>query len=676
MLLKYVDLNQGFIFAQNTSYLWAFLAFILGAILLFFRIFFNFFKRIFWIVVIILLVWVMIGGLVMHGKVNKNKVIVLGIDALDYTIAKDLINKGLLPNLAQLAKNGSFSPLTTTNPSESVVAWSTFATGLNPANHGVFDFVMRKPQDYSLYLALNEIVNLGRKPITKLYRKGKTLWSILSEKNIQSYFYFCPNTFPADPLKGIMLSGMGTPDVLGNMGSFTFYTSKPLSNDDTDSRGKIIQIKTYQNVINTDIIGPKFSKNDFAETLKIPLKITLSAKEEKILLSFQGQNVSLKTGQWSQWHRISFPGGSFKKLYGIIKFYLKSISPVFQLYVSPINFDPLNPPFAISYPKNYSKKLASKIGLYYTQGMPHDTWALSENRIDEKTFLEHVDEILNEREKILKTELKNFKTGLFFFYFDTLDAIQHMFWRYTDPASPLYEKNNAYSNVIENYYKKIDAIVGEVLKNIDPNTTVLVISDHGFNSFRESVHLNRWLLENGYLFLNEDQTETKEFLEGINWNKTKAYAIGFGGIYLNKIGREAQGIVTEQEAQNLKLKIKEGLLRIKNSKNQPAINNVYTQEEIFIGSYSDDAPDLFVGFAKGFRASWQTAVGGVPTALMEDNKRKWSGDHLIDPILVPGVIFINKKVELINPSIVDIAATLLHIFGLDKAEKTDGKSLI
>ncbi len=676
MLLKYVDLNQGFIFAQNTSYLWAFLAFILGGILLFFRNFFIFFKRIFKIVVIILLVLIIIGGFIMHRKVNKNRVIVLGIDALDYTIAKDLINQGELPNLAQLALNGNFSPLATTNPSESVVAWSSFATGLNPANHGIFDFVMRTPEDYSLYLSLNEISSLGRKPVTKLYRKGKTLWNILSKENIQSYFYFCPNTFPADSLKGTLLSGMGTPDILGNMGSFTFYTSKPLTKNDANSRGKIIQIEKYQNTINTNLLGPKFLKNNSTETLKIPLKITLSAKEQTIFLSFQGQNISLKTNQWSQWQRISFSVSPLKKLHGIIKFYLKSIAPDFQLYVSPINFDPLDPPFAISYPKNYSKKLAAKIGFYYTQGMPADTWALSENRIDEKAFLEHVDEILNEREKILKTELKNFKTGLFFFYFDTLDVVQHMFWRYTDPQSPLYEKNSPYSQVITNYYKKIDTMIGETLKNTSSNTLMLVISDHGFSEFREAVHLNRWLLENGYLSLEEGTTEVKDFLEGVDWSKTKAYAIGFGGIYLNKIGRETRGTVTESESQDLKLKIKTELLKIKNSKNQPVINSVYLQEDAFKGKYSDNAPDLFVGFARGFRASWQTAVGGVPTTLLEDNKKKWSGDHLIDPILVPGVIFINKKITLTNPAIIDIAPTLLHIFNLDKTNKTDGKSLI
>lgn len=612
----------------------------------------------------------------MQKSANQNRVIVLGIDALDYSIVKDLMKKGLLPNLSRLAEMGSFSPLAATNPSESAVAWNSFATGLNPANHGVFDFVMRNPSNYSLYLALNEITTAAGQTKVNLYRKGKTLWNLLSEKNIPNYFYFCPNTFPAEPLKGNMLSGMGTPDLSGNMGRYIFYTSKELTQNDPESRGTIIQVAAINNIINTQVVGPKISRADFVDSLKEPIKITLFPKENEILIYLQGQKITLKAGLWSNWCKISFSTGPFKKLHGIFKFYLTSLSPDFKLYLSPINFDPAQPLYPISYPHNYSKKLSAKTGPYHTQGMPHDTWALSDGRIDEQAFLEHVDDIFTERKKILDSGLNNFKGGLFFFYFDTLDVVQHMFWRYTDPQSPLYEKNSPYKDTTVNYYKKIDALVGEILKNSKPDTTILVISDHGFSSFRESVHLNRWLLENGYLVLEKGKTETKDFLEGIDWTKTKAYAIGFGGIYLNKVGRESEGIVGEAEVAALKLKIREGLLKLKNSKGQPAINNVYTQEEAFAGRYSNDAPDLFVGFAKGFRASWQTALGGVPAKLIEANKRKWSGDHLIDPVLVPGVIFINKKINLKSPSMVDIAPTLLHLFNYDKKEKMDGKSLI
>ncbi|MFH1397173.1 MAG: alkaline phosphatase family protein [Candidatus Omnitrophota bacterium] len=611
----------------------------------------------------------------MHKTVNKNKVIVLGVDAFDYTIADDLMKKGKLPNLLSLKEKGSFSALATTIPSESVVAWSSFATGLQPGNHGVFDFVMRNPAQYSLYLALNEITYVDGKPITRLYRKGRTIWNILSDTKVPGSMYFCPNTFPPDPVTGKMLSGMGTPDIQGNMGRFSFYTTKPQSADDADSRGRIIHVNLDRGIIDTEIYGPKKTKDSVIGALKVPLKITVLPKEGKAICYFQGQKITLINNEWSGWQKIVFKAGFLTKLRGIFKFYLKSIAPDFELYVSPINFDPRQPFLPVSYPRNYSKRIAEKTGLYHTQGMPHDTWALSEGRIDEMAFLEHVEDILNERKNILKRELNNFKEGLFFFYFDTLDIIQHMFWRYIDPEHPLYEAQSQYRNIIEDYYKKIDDVVGEVLKGIDAKTMLLVVSDHGFSAFRESVHLNRWLLENGYLFLKPGETESKGFLENIDWAKTKAYALGFGGIYLNRKSRESQGTVDAGQVRDLKRQIQDGLLNIKNAKGQTAVNNVYDQEDVFKGRFALDAPDLFVGFAKGFRASWQTALGGTPRVLFEDNRKKWSGDHLIDAKLVPGVIFSNRKIEFKNPSIIDIAPTLLDLFGIAKPADMEGKSL-
>ena len=308
--------------------------------------------------------------------------------------------------------------------------------------------------------------------------------------------------------------------------------------------------------------------------------------------------------------------------------------------------------------------------------MPHDTWALIEDRLDEKAFLEHVDEILNERRKILKLGLREFRGGVFFFYLDTLDVIQHMFWRYLDLKHPLYENNPLYKNTIFKYYEKIDRILGEVLDKIDKDTTLVVLSDHGFASFRQSVHLNRWLLENGYLFLKKGINESKEFFEDIDWSKTKVYALGFGGIYLNKVGREYYGIVDESEAEDLKQAIIKGLKEFRDPETgEQLVNNVYAQEDIYKGPYINDAPDLFVGFNSGYRASWQTALGGVPVNLIEDNKKKWSGDHLIDPAFVPGVIFVNKKLILKEPSIIDIAPTILGLFEITKPEEMQGRVL-
>jgi len=601
----------------------------------------------------------------MRKPFSRKRVIILAIDAMDPKITEQLIQVGKLPNLSYLKTAGTYSHLKTTIPAESVVAWSSFITGLNPGSHGIFDFIMRTPQNYQPYLSLNETSSAKGKMRIQTRRKGEPFWNILSRRKVPCFIYFCPNTFPPDAVFGKMISGMGVTDITGTMGTYSFYTSKELSEEDRHNRGKIIHTEPKGNIIDTEIYGPKISTGALVKEGSVSLRITLLPETKRITLRWQGNQFDLEEGSWSDWQKLSFKVGPLRKIYGIMRFYLKSIKPDFQLYVSPINFDPQRPLFPISYPHNTSRKLAKKVGLYYTQGMPHDTWALTENKIDEKAFLEQVDEVLNERKKILKEELKEYKSGLFFFYFDTLDTVQHMFWRFLDTQHPLYERNSLYQDTVFKYYEKIDQIIGEALKNTDKDTTLIVLSDHGFSSFRRAVHLNHWLLENGYLFLKKGITEGRDFFEGVDWSKTKAYALGFGGIYLNRIGREYYGIVGESEANDLKKEIKERLGKFQDPKTSGiVVKNIYAQEDVFKGPYINDSPDLFVGFNEGYRASWQTALGGVPNLLIEDNNRKWSGDHLIDSNLVPGVIFMNKKMDLNNPSIIDIAPTILYLFDI------------
>ena len=665
----YIDPSNGFTFFQNTSFLWPAVLSLIGFALLWIK----FAKRFFWAIIIIFII-IIIGGMIMGKRGINKKVIIIGIDAMDPNITERLIDEGKLPNFSRLKNNGSYSRIQTTYPAESVVAWSSFSTGLNPGGHGVFDFIMRAPSTYTPYLSLNEVSKNAEK--IKIYRKGRTFWDVLSKDRIPSYIFFCPNTFPPEKIFGKMLSGMGVPDLYGTMGRFSFYTSKELSGQEKETRGRLLSVKPDNNIIETYIYGPKVSvKNEVSESA-VPLKIFLYPDEKKIEIKFQNNRLFLEKGQWSKWQRVSFKIGLFKKAYGIVKFYLKSIMPDFELYLSPINFNPESPIFPISYPKDFSKKLARKLGLYYTQGMPHDSWALSEDRISEGAFLQHVDTVLNEKRKILGEELKNFKNGLFFFYFDTLDIVQHMFWRFIDSKHPLFISSSPYRDTIFEYYMQIDQMLGEVLKNIDGDTTLIILSDHGFSAFRKAVHLNRWLLENGFLGLKDRLKEGRDFFEGVDWPKTKAYALGFGGIYLNKEGREREGIVKEQELEDLEKAISEKLKQWRDGQtDEEIVRTVYKKEEIFNGPYKENAPDLFVGFNVGYRASWQTALGSVPGMLIEENNKRWSGDHLIDPALVPGIIFTNKKVKLDNPELIDIAPAILRIFNIHNSKQAQEKIL-
>lgn len=359
---------------------------------------------------------------------------------------------------------------------------------------------------------------------------------------------------------------------------------------------------------------------------------------------------------------------------GIFKFYLADVERELKLYISPINFDPRNPLFPISYPEAYSKELADRIGLYYTQGMPFDFWAVMNGILDERAFLEQVREVDVEKNEILDLELDRFEKGVLFCYFESPDMVQHIFWRYRDPEHPLYEKDapDDYRSAIENWYKKMDGILGSVMKRLDTKKdTIIVMSDHGFDTFRRTVHINSWLRKNGYLELkNADEEEGGNLLEKIDWSKTRAYAIGFGSIYINQKGREHEGVIDPgHETEALKEEISGKLISwIDDKYNVPVVHKIHKREEIFRGQYQDETPDLYVGFNVGYRSSWETAVGGVPKELIEDNTLRWSGSHIFDSELVPGILLLNKKITKEKASIYDIIPTILEVSGYAKTE--------
>jgi predicted AlkP superfamily phosphohydrolase/phosphomutase len=678
LVLTYVDPGSGFVFAQNASILWGVILASLGGFFFFIKFFFGFLKRIFWIILIATGI-VIIGGKIMHKPSITEKVIIVGIDAMDPRITEQLIREGRLPNFARLKQEGTYSPLATVVPPESVVAWTSISTGTGPGSHAIFDFIMRDPATYIPYLSFNDVAIGKGNERMQVRRKGDTFWNILSRNNVPCFLYFFPNTFPPEAINGAMLSGMGVPDLYGMIGRYSFYTSRPLKAEDKESRGKIVHVEAENNVIRTELYGPKIAaggRQPTAVESTVALHIRCNPGAGNAVLEFQKARIMLAEGAWSGWQRVAFSIGPFRKAYGIVRFYLKSVQPEFELYASPVNFSPENPLFPISYPHDYSRLIAKKDGFYYTQGMPNDTWALTEERLDEKAFLEHVDTILQERETILNERLRSFKGGVFFFYLDTLDAVQHLFWRYLDVRHPLHEDNSPYQDTIFKYYEKIDRIIGEIRNAIGDESTLIVLSDHGFNTFRRSVNLNRWLLENGYLSLKEGVQEGRELLEDVDWSMTKAYSLGFGGIYLNMAGREYYGIVNENEARDLKEEIVKKLAQFRDPKTgETVVNNVYRQEEAWSGPHAGEGPDLFVGFKAGFRSSWQTALGAVPNVIFADNRSKWSGEHLIDAALVPGVLFVNRKIDVRNPSLLDIAPTLLDLFGVSKPAVMQGKSL-
>ncbi len=645
------------------------------------------------------------GGLFFYNSVKKGtnpglsekKVIILGFDGIDPDLLSEWMDAGKLPNLKRLGESGTFLELGTTNPAESPVAWSSFATGTNPGKTSIFDFLKRDPQTYMPDFATTSFSE-GKfllrffpieKPSVTCNRKGISFWQIASLNGLKCVVLQAPVTFPPEKVVGgKLLSGLGVPDIRGTQGTFSYYATDVREEGDTEMGGKITQVKIKNRKIETVIYGPKNRLSERHEDILVPLEIEI-INDKQAIIKVQDREEKLDVGQWSDWFVIKFKMNPLIKVYGMGRFYLISIKPEFRLYLSPINFYPKKPPFPISYPKSFCKKLAEEIGLYKTLGWAIDTWALSENRIDEKTFLEDLFYTMNQREEIMMNMLKKKDFDLFLFIFQASDRVQHMFWRLIDETHPAYDKEKAekYGDAILKVYQKMDEIIGEVMPFVDEDTTLFVVSDHGFHSFRKAVNLNTWLVKNGYMTLSsekgkeyklEDLFGKGEFWPNVDWQRTKAYALGLGDIYINLKGREIYGIVKPGNKYNgLKEEI---VTKLKNLRDpvtgKRVIVDVYKRENIYKGEYLKEAPDLVVGFNEGYRVSWQTALGGIPHEIIVENKSNWSGDHCsLDPSITQGSFLSNKKFAGESPSIIDIAPTVLEIFNLPIPEEMDGEPI-
>ncbi|MCX6621489.1 MAG: alkaline phosphatase family protein, partial [Acidobacteria bacterium] len=210
-----------------------------------------------------------------------------------------------------------------------------------------------------------------------------------------------------------------------------------------------------------------------------------------------------------------------------------------------------------------------------------------------------------------------------------------------------------------------------------PNTLFFVLSDHGFCSFRRGVNLNSWLFQNGYLALKDGATESGRYFQGVDWSRTRAYTFGLGGLYLNIKGREALGTVAPgKEAAALEQELIAKLEALNDPENgRPVMHQVYATRSLYKGPYLDAAPDLITGYASGYRTSWDAAVGKATAHVVEDNDKAWSGDHCVEPHLVPGVILCNRPLTATDPGIEDLAATALDAFGVPRPAWMEGKSI-
>jgi predicted AlkP superfamily phosphohydrolase/phosphomutase len=659
---------------------------------------------------------------------TRPKLLILGFDGMDPKLLDRWMKEGQLPNIARVASTGSVRPLATTHSPESPTAWASFATGVNPGKHNIYDFLVRDTTTY-----LPDLGMVRREPARFLFgyfpvarpklhsiRGGTSFWVEAGRAGVRSSILTVPVTFPPEDVpNGELLSGLPLPDIRGTMGTF-YYFATDLSRyeeGNTEFGGVLKRLVVEQDVARTEVIGPpnpivrqqiqairtkaptlsdadrsRIAELEIQEDIRLPMTIRWNRAAKTATVEIQGQSLLLEPGKMSRWIELDFRVNFFIRLHGMAQLLLMNAGSELQLYMSPVNWKPDVPPLPISSPASFSADLFERLGPYRTLGWAEATWPLNEGRMDEQTFMEDLYRAFDDRAQVILSRIDARNWDLLVGVIESTDRVQHMMWRLFDPQHPMYDAALAerFGDSILRVYRRADQFVGEVLERIDPSTTVLIVSDHGFHSWRKSVNLNTWLVQQGYMVLRtqgvaqpgekklDDLFGGGEFWENVDWSRTKAYAMGLGQIYFNMRGRESGGIVSPgAEAAQLADELSARLLTMTDPGDGARIvRAVYKRDDVYSGTFLHNASELQVGMEEGYRVSWQTTLGGSPQGIVYPNMKKWSGDHGgYDFATTAGVLIANRPVASKAPSIMDIAPTVLKFFGVPIPGEIDGRSL-
>ena len=646
------------------------------------------------------------GGSGGRAGSGGKRVIVLGIDGLDHALLERFMAEGRLPNFARLARDGDFAPLRTTMPPLSPVAWSTFITGLDPGGHGIFDFVHRDPatlqpvepfytigpEGRSLTLG-SWVLPLAGQEVT-LYRRGQALWELLDAAGVETTVFRMPVNFPPVETGGRSFAGMGTPDILGSHGTYSFFTSAPPENE-AGMTGRVELVDVIDHRVAAELRGPPNAfrrlpaapglaaagEVEYATPdLAVDFEVRLDPDAPVARIAVQETELVLNEGEWSDWVRVDFEAVPY--LAGVSalgRFYLQQVRPVFRLYVTPLQIDPADPALPLSNPAGWAGDLHDVLGPFYTQELPEETKAFSEGVFEGREFWEQAQFVYAERRRALDHLLDTFEEGLLFFYFSSVDQGSHMLYHYADREHPLHEPDARLGAGIRTLYEQMDEALGRVRQAVDYETTLIVMSDHGFAPFYRGVNLNTWLLEQGYVTLRDParQGEAPLFLN-VDWSGTRAYAFGLAGLYVNLRGRERDGVVEPGAAyERLLDDLERDLLAMVDPRTgQQPVSLVYRTRERYDGPHLDLGPDLIVGYARGYRSSWESPLGEFPAEVFVDNDDPWSGDHQNDYRLVPGVLLTNQRITLAAPALADLTVAVLDEFGVAPLPEMVGRDTI
>jgi len=613
-----------------------------------------------------------------YEKTGK-QVVVIGIDGMDWNYTQELIEAGRLPTFAKLQREGMAAPLGTSVPPLSPIAWSNFTTGTDSGHHGIFDFLHRDPSNYFPKSSLAEVEPGEAGPCFGKYRippsdkfemtqQGDPFWRPLDEDGVESWILRMPINFPPSGFAARELTGMGTPDLTGSLGEFSFFTSA-LFYDDVGSGGKVYPLDLWEDRAEGTLYGPENIFLCEPAKTEAPLTVYFDSVEDVANVAIGDTETILAVGEWSDWVSVPFELHPLETINASVRLYLRSVRPEVELYVTPLQIDPLAPATPISTPDDFAATLAGVTGGFYTQGMPEDTKTITEDLFSLDEFLRQARIAGEEVEAQFDWTLDQFDDGLLFYYFGNVDQVSHIMWGRTDEAHALYDAEQAakYGDVVPGLYERADAVVAKALERL-PDAHIVVMSDHGFSSWRRTMNLNSWLRDEGYIVL-KDPSLAKDpgLFRNVDWARTRAYGVGFNGLYINERGRERDGIVDSADKDALLDEIGAKLLATLDPvTGTQAVTKVYPTARVFsAGAALAVGPDMIVGYAKGTRGSNDGALGELEAEIFSDNTGQWTGDHSMDHDAVPGILFTNRPLAKPADTLTNLAAALLAEFDID-----------
>ena len=553
------------------------------------------------------------------------KTLILGFDSFDPSVFETLAGQNQLPNFEKLFAQGGYSKLEVCSPPQTEVSWTSIATGTDPGGHGIFDFVHRDPTTYIPYVSILPTRKgaLGEQFVPPY--TARTFFEEASSMGYPATALWWPAMFPARPEIPVMtLPGLGTPDIRGQLGVGTLFSSE----EETKEKTRVVRLITARpKFYRAELPGPQTRSKEGQRTISLPLAVEV-IDSQTARVTIDNRQILLQLGKWSDILELRFKAGMLSTAHAITRFILTSLHGAVRIYALPLQIHPLHSVWHYATSSSFSKKLWKDVGPYLTLGWPQDTTGLEEDCISDEQFLDLCRLIFDRRIQILDYLLQDFREGVLASIFDDLDRIQHMFFHNR-------------KDIVHGWYRLLDEFVGAVSAKVDQwsgKYRYLILSDHGFSDFRKKIHLNRWLAENNYLCLKNGGDD----LQGVDWNRTKAYAIGLNSIYLNISGREGQGSVPADGVETLLAEMQAKLSEWKDADGSPIVQKVRLKHETFHGPYTRFGPDLVVGYAPGHRASAETGLGKIPARAIEPNTDHWGADHCMEAEAVPGVVFANR----------------------------------